>query len=52
MKQYLQMAGFIDFAIHLMVWTPLLILTPGCVGISLVVQKSLRNKKQRVEGRN
>ena len=42
--------GFVGFAIHLVVWTPLLILTPGHVGISQVVQKSLRNNKQKAKG--
>ena len=38
-KQYPQTPGFIGLAVHLMVWTPLLILTHGRIGISLVVQK-------------
>ena len=51
MKEYQQTAGFVGLAIHLEVRTPLLTLTPGCVGISQIVQKSLRNNKQRVEGK-
>ena len=49
MKQYPQTAGFVGLAVHLVVWT-LLILTPGRVGISQVVQKSLKNSKQQTEG--
>ena len=32
--------GFVGLAVRLIVWTPLLILTPGRVGISLVVKKT------------
>ena len=32
-------AGFVGLAIRLVVWSPLLILTPGSVSISQVVQK-------------
>ena len=38
-------AGFVGLAVRLVVWTSLLILTSGRVGISQVVQKSLRNNK-------
>ena len=34
-----QTAGFVGFAVCLVVWTPLLILTPDHVDISLVVKK-------------
>ena len=44
------MPGFVGFVVRLAVWTLLLILTPGYVGISQVVQKSLRNNKQQKEG--
>ena len=44
MKQYPN-SGFCWFAVCLVVWTPLFPLTPGCVGISQVVQKN-KNKKQ------
>ena len=46
LKQYPQTAGFVDLAVRLVVWTPLLIITPGHVGISQIVQKSSRNNKQ------
>ena len=45
-----QTVGFDGFAVRLVVWTPLIILTLGCEGISLVEQKSLRDNKQQPEG--
>ena len=39
------MPSFIGLAFRLVVWTPLFLLTPRRVGISQVVQKSLRNNK-------
>ncbi len=33
------MVSFVDLAVHLVVWTPLLILAPGCVSISQIVKK-------------
>ena len=44
------MTSFVGLAILLVVWTLLLTLTPGRVGISQVAQKSFRNNKQPTEG--
>ena len=49
-KQYPHTPGFVGFAVRLVEWSPLFLLTPGCVGISQVVQlkkKQTKKTKQR-----
>ena len=49
-KNHPQTAGFVGLVIPLVMRTPLLTLKRACVGISQVVQKSLRNNKQWIKG--
>ena len=49
MKQYPQTVSFVSLAVRLVVWTPLLILTLGCVGISQFVQKKTTNRGWKEE---
>ena len=53
MKQYPQTVGFVDLTVRLVVWTPLLTLTPAVWAFHRLYKKKHKPKnKQRVERKN